>query len=251
MKRGRQGKNYKLQNIFIDDCDKVSLWHGCYRRTVVISPGKRPASDVERWETAVFLGQTDNCCIEGVFFNRFIFTAGDVGNHFDYYWSGSLYHSCDSCYFPCEYIKKYYWAIFRYQPPFGITLSRFYTSCQRKIMVCLCRRSDTPTLRRVTPARPFLSKCCETRFPSPILSGYPHDTGMTLIRNELIPSPYIYLFVTWYRNNISFPYKSFRNRFIPAFKRFASDWKSQLCLGPVAHEYLIWRENHAGENALS
>lgn len=68
MKRGRQGKNYKLQNIFIDDCDKVSLWHGCYRRTVVISPGKRPASDVERWETAVFLGQTDNCCIEGVFF---------------------------------------------------------------------------------------------------------------------------------------------------------------------------------------
>ena len=38
------------------------------------------------------------------FFNRFIFTAGDVGNHFDYYWSGSLYHSCDSCYFPCEYI---------------------------------------------------------------------------------------------------------------------------------------------------
>lgn len=26
------------------------------------------ASDVERWETAVFLGQTDNCCIEGVFF---------------------------------------------------------------------------------------------------------------------------------------------------------------------------------------
>ena len=53
-------------------------------------------------------------------------------------------------------------------------------------MVCLCRRSDTPTLRRVTPARPFLSKCCETRFPSPILSGYPHDTGMTLIRNELI-----------------------------------------------------------------
>ena len=172
MKRGRQGKNYKLQNIFIDDCDKVSLWHGCYRRTVVM----------ERWETAVFLGQTDNCCIEGFFFfNRFIFTAGDVGNHFDYYWSGSLYHSCDSCYFPCEYIKKYYWAIFRYQPPFGITLSRFYTSCQRKIMVCLCRRSDTPTLRRVTPARPFLSKCSETRFPSPILSGYPHDTGMTLI----------------------------------------------------------------------
>ena len=68
MKRGRQGKNYKLQNIFIDDCDKVSLWRGCYRRTVVISPGKRPASDMERWETAVFLGQTDNCCIEGLFF---------------------------------------------------------------------------------------------------------------------------------------------------------------------------------------
>lgn len=68
VKRGRQGKNYKLQNIFIDDCDKVSLWHGCYRRTVVISPGKRPARDAERWETAVFLGQTDNCCIEGVFF---------------------------------------------------------------------------------------------------------------------------------------------------------------------------------------
>ena len=48
--------------------------------------------------------------------------------------------------------------------------------------------------------------------------GCLHDSGISSFQNEFIPSPYISLYLfTWYRDEISFPYKSFRNEFIPVF----------------------------------
>lgn len=55
--------------------------------------------------------------------------------------------------------------------------------------------------------------------------------------NEFNPSPYVSLnLLTWCWNNISFPYKSFRNDFIPNEILF-------LCsVGRVVRAYLIWRK---------
>ena len=84
--------------------------------------------------------------------------------------------------------------------------------------------------------------------------------------NEFIPSPYFSLyFFPKYRNDSSFPYKSFWNEFIPVFipndtlvpvRNFILvscklKITKSCSLKRVAHEHLMWRENHASDNALT
>ena len=62
-------------------------------------------------------------------------------------------------------------------------------------MVCLCRRSDTPHLEACNTCEPLVAQILCDQIPLTHSRGYPQDTGMTLILDEFIPSPYIYLFV--------------------------------------------------------
>jgi len=86
-------------------------------------------------------------------------------------------------------------------------------------------------------------------------------------QNEFIPSPYNSLYLsTWYRDEISFPHKSFRNEFIPVFNpneililvwyfilvsgkletNSVPRWKRKPCnLGRVVHAY---RFQDVGQN---
>ena len=96
-------------------------------------------------------------------------------------------------------------------------------------------------------------------------------TELLLFWNEFILSPYISLYLlTWYQNDISFPYKSFGNEFVSVFysernsragmklhsflyhvnweqTSFRIENRKSCSPGRVMHANLIWRENHPSE----
>ena len=125
------------------------------------------------------------------------------------------------------------------------------------------KHTFTAALYRYYRRRETRSLTCEDKRR---LRGCSHDTGMTFIL-ELVHSISffsLYLF-TKYRNDSSFPYKSFWNEFIPVFipndtldlvRNFILvscklKITKSCSLRRVAHEYLMWRENHASDNALA
>ena len=81
-------------------------------------------------------------------------------------------------------------------------------------MVCLCRRSDTPHIEACNTCEPLVAQILCDQIPLTHSRGYPHDTVMTLISGQV----HFYMMPKQH-----FVPKSFRNRFIPVFQRFAPD----------------------------
>lgn len=161
---GKRGKNYKLQNTFIENCDKVQLLHGCYRRTVVISSRKRPASDEERWETAVLLGWDWQ-----PLYWRSLFFLTDSSSQLAT-WEIILIITGVVLFLILVILVIFLVSIHKNEQYFVInhllTLHfKGFIPVAREKLWCACAEEVIPlTLRRVTPASLSWPKYCVTRF---------------------------------------------------------------------------------------